>query len=174
MLTFSLSLALGYETAYGSPAALGGLISNYLNQWSLFQNSQLELQNVSVASDWSSLQISFMVGPNITTNAAVFTYGGVASTIATQINSAVPGVTVTPQGLGAGLGPTSVAAQFADVGGLSLNPVSSTNLQTDLNAIANLFGGGGGGSTPNPSGVPTWFWLGAAGMGVVALILLVK
>lgn len=164
-VTLNFSLVTTDLLTAGTPTLLAIAISNFLNSWSLFQNSQLELQTVNVSSDWNQVSITFEVGPNAMSS---YTYGAIGAAIASQVSSGVPGVNLSPQALGPGLGVTSFLTQLTQAGGISLNPVSSVNLQTDASAVSSVETAITS-ALPGLANVPSWELLAGAGVALVVL-----
>lgn len=175
---------LNFAISGTGQVAISGLtaiaIQSLLASWAPFSSGAFSLQNVSLDNPIlpGSLMVTFTVGAA----GAQYTYGLLSSSIAAQINSALPVGTVTPVGLGPGLGTTTTYQQFVQQGGVTLSPLASVSpggpswLSTLLPSglFSNLFGsgsgsgaggGGGGGSFP-------WIWV-AAGVGALGLIYLV-
>lgn len=158
-VTMNFSLPVSASIAGLSPSEEANSITNILAAWAPFANQILVLAGVTVASDFSSFAVTFVVG------STSYTYGLIAQGISTTVGTAL-GMTINSlDAFGLGTNATSFLTQFEQAGGLDLNPLSSLNLQTDMNAIKSAL-----------SLMPSWSWTTWAMVGgaVVVGALLIK
>ncbi len=142
-LTFSVSTYAWMAALANAPAGDAGTI---LANWSPFSSGAFQLDSVTYDDPYmpAALTVVFTVGPN----GAQYTYGLLASSMATTLNQAFGGAPIfSPSGLGAGLAPAPIPA-VAAAQSLTVDPA------TLLNAWSNLISGGSVNTpgTPPPGG----------------------
>jgi hypothetical protein len=142
-------------------------VQNSLAGWAPFSSGAFSLQSVSIddPSAPTVLTVSFSVGAN----GAQYTYGLLASSIASIVNGSITG-TVTPT-LAAGLATTTTLQQFEQQGGVTVSPfapVSPGQPSWEQQLIGQLFPGAApSGKAPSPTALPSWVWWAAAALGLL-------
>ena len=153
----------------GSYAQLQSAITSILQSWAPFANGVLVLTGVNVSVLMTSFSVSFVAGASPTVTS--YTYGSISEGISETVGNALDVTVASTDSWATGINATSTWSQFEQGGGIDLNPLSDLNLQTDWNALKNLFTGGSGDGSNPPTSNP-WKWViiaGIAGLGIIVV-----